>query len=94
MHDEDIDWSLYHLIPDGEDGIAIPELARKAGLDEDAVVDSLIRLEDKHLVLVKGDRAYPLSITDFLFASQIKQATSGLEDMGIYIEDGVIKVRK
>jgi len=94
MHDEDIDWNIYHQIPDGQDGISIPELAEKLGLDEDAVVDSLIRLEDKHLVLVKGDRAYPLSITDFLFASQIKEATSGLEDMGIYIENGVIKVRK
>jgi len=94
MNDEDIDWEIYHKIPDGQDGISIPELAASIGISEDSVVDSLIRLEDKHLVIVKGDRAYPLSITDFLFASQIKEATSGLEDMGIYIEDGVIKVRK
>ncbi|HJJ32478.1 MAG TPA: hypothetical protein O0X25_02515 [Methanocorpusculum sp.] len=94
MSDDDIDWMIYHLVPDGEEGVAIPELSAKTGLDTDTVLDSLIRLEDKHLVIVKGDCVFPLSISDFLFASQLKEATSGLEDLGIYIEDGIIKVKK
>ena len=43
--------------------------------------------------MVKGDAACPLSITDFIFASQLA-STPAEDDCGIYIENGVIKVRK
>ncbi|HJJ46725.1 MAG TPA: hypothetical protein O0X32_00490 [Methanocorpusculum sp.] len=94
MSDEDTEWIIYHMVPNGEEGIAIPDLATKTGLDTDTVADALIRLEDKHLVIVKGGRVFPLSISDFLFSSQIKDTISDLEDLGIYIENGVIKLKK
>ena len=91
MRDEDIDWKIYHLIPD--EGRAISELAEQTCLDEEAVRASLSRLEKSRLVMVRGDRACPLSITDFIFASLIVNAPAD-DDCGIYIENGVIKVRK
>lgn len=92
MRDEDVDWKIYHLIPDGTT-VPIAELAEKSCLDEETVRASLARLEKSRLVMVKGDAACPLSFTDFLFASQIEN-TPAEDDCGIYIENGVIKVRK
>lgn len=92
MKDEDVDWKIYHLIPDGET-VPISELAEKSCLDEETVRASLARLEKSRLVMVKGDAACPLSITDFIFASQLA-STPAEDECGIYIENGVIKVRK
>ncbi len=91
MKDEDVDWKIYHLLPDGQT-IPIQDLAAQSGLDEQTVRASLARLEKSRLVMVKGDCACPLSITDFIFASQI--ASQPEDDCGIYIENGIIKVRK
>lgn len=91
MRDEDVDWKIYHLIPD--EGRTISELAEQASLDEETVRASLARLEKSRLVMVRGDTACPLSITDFIFASQLSSAPAE-DDCGIYIENGIIKVRK
>ena len=92
MRDEDIDWKIYHLIPDGT-SVPIAELAEKTCLDEETVRASLSRLEKSRLIMVRGEIACPLSITDFIFASQLANAPAE-DDCGIYIENGVIKVRK
>ena len=85
MRDEDIDFKIYHLIPD--EGRSISEIA------EQTCLDSLSRLEKSRLIMVRGEIACPLSITDFIFASQLANAPAE-DDCGIYIENGVIKVRK
>ena len=91
MRDEDIDFKIYHLIPD--EGRSISEIAEQTCLDEETVRASLSRLEKSRLIMVRGELACHLSITDFIFASQLANAPAE-DDCGIYIENGVIKVRK
>lgn len=93
MKDEDIDWKIYHLLPDGVP-TQITDLMEQTGLDEETVRSSLARLEKSCLVMVEGNFASPLSITDFFLAKQLTEFQKVEDDMGIFLENGVIKVRK
>lgn len=97
MNDEDADWKLYHLIPD--EGIPVDDLIQQSGMTRDEVLASAARLEKIRLVQCSGDVICPLSINDFLIASTLcgcssSKAAEPEDDFGIYIENGVIKVRK
>ncbi|HJJ43739.1 MAG TPA: hypothetical protein O0X66_02180 [Methanocorpusculum sp.] len=88
MKNEDVDWTLFHMIPEcGTKGIA--ELVIQSGFLEDETRASLVRLEKACLIHVKGENVCALSINDMLMMNEIKNA-----DCGIYIEDGIIKVKK
>lgn len=96
MNDEDADWKIYHLIPD--DGISVDDLIQQSKMTRDEVLASASRLEKIFLVQCSGDKISPLSINDFLLASTLCGASPKAEapedDFGIYIENGIIKVRK
>lgn len=96
MNDEDADWKIYHLIPD--DGISVDDLIQQSKMTRDEVLASASRLEKIFLVQCSGDKISPLSINDFLLASALCGASPKAEapedDFGIYIENGIIKVRK
>lgn len=97
MNDTDVDWEVYHQIPDA--GISIDELSAQLGFDRDIVLVSISRLEKSHLVLRSDEQVAPLSINDFFMASMLSDVTSSAgsapeDDFGVYIENGVIKVRK
>ena len=96
MNDEDADWKIYHLIPD--DGISVDDLIQQSKMTREEVLASVSRLEKIFLVQCSGERITPLSINDFLIASTLcgdsSKAASPEDDFGIYIENGVIKVRK
>ncbi|MDO5846794.1 MAG: hypothetical protein Q4Q20_00625 [Methanocorpusculum sp.] len=94
MNDEDTDWKIYHLIPD--EGIAFDELIKVSGMTKETVLASAARLEKILLVHTADDRVCPVSVNDFLI-SETLCGGGGAEkedDLGIYIENGVIKVRK
>ncbi|HJJ35772.1 MAG TPA: hypothetical protein O0X27_01205 [Methanocorpusculum sp.] len=97
MNDTDVDWAVYHQVPDG--GTTVDELSLQLGLERDVILASLSRLEKSHLVIYNGERVSPLSINDFFIASMLSDATASPgaaaeDDFGVYIENGVIKVRK
>ncbi|WP_048061978.1 hypothetical protein [Methanocorpusculum labreanum] len=88
MRNEDVDWALFHMIP--ENGMrTIAELAEQSGFSEDEIRASLARLQKACLIHVKGEVVCALSITDMFMMNEIQQPSSD-----IYIEDGIIKVRK
>jgi len=88
MRNEDVDWTLYHMIPDNGTP-TITELVERSCLSVDEVRASLARLEKAGLIYVKGENVCPLSLNDMFMMNEIRNAPSD-----IYIENGVIKVRK
>ncbi len=88
MRNEDVDWALYHMIPDNGTP-TITELVERSDFSRDEVRASLARLEKACLIYVKGENVCPLSINDMFMMNEIMNAPSD-----IYIENGVIKVRK
>lgn len=89
MKPEDIDWKLFHMVPE-KDSVTITELCENSGFEKEVVVDSLKRLERSCLLSVNGEKVCANSIQDFLMLGEIKNDTDSL----IEIENGVIKVRK
>ena len=88
MRNEDVDWALFHMIP--ENGTrTIAELAEQSGFSEDEIRASLARLQKACLIHVKGEVVCALSITDMFMMNEMQHASSD-----IYIENGIIKVRK
>lgn len=93
MNDTDVDWAVYHAIPDA--GTTIDEISAVSGLSREEVLASVSRLEKSRLVLQQGEQVSPLSITDFLLAGSLAESMKQPDDdFGVYIENGVIKVRK
>lgn len=92
MKDEDVDWNIYHLIPD--EGILLQDLIEKSGMEKESVLASAARLEKIHLVHCDGEKVCPVSINDFLITETLCGGAEKEDDFGIYIENGVIKVRK
>ncbi len=98
MNDTDVDWTVYHLIADA--GTTIEDISAKSGLEREDVLASVARLEKTRLVLREDERVNPLSINDFLLAGVLSgtdgqsTAETGNDDCEVYIENGIIKVRK
>ncbi|MDR3102732.1 MAG: MarR family transcriptional regulator [Methanocalculaceae archaeon] len=89
MRDEEIDWALYHLLPDGQP-VMIAELAENSWFSQDAVDASLARLENNCLIVVRDGAVSRLSLLDMLMMNKMMHAP----DMPIYMENGVIKAKK
>lgn len=89
MKEEDIDWMVYHLIPEG-DGISREDLVRKSGLDTTAISASLERLGRSFLIEQNQKTIRLLSVGEALIKCQAKYDKS----LPFVIENGVIKERK
>mgnify|MGYP000897567473 CR=1 FL=1 len=89
MRNEDVDWSLFHLIPENETR-TISELVEKSGFSRDEVVSSLARLEKNRLIQMAGEIVHALSINDMFILNEVCNSA----ESDIYIENGIIKVRK
>jgi len=89
VKEEDTDWQIYHLIPEGS-AITGPELCSRSGLDAVAVAASLERLERSCLIERSGDSIRMLNFGEALLRNQCKYE----KDLPFTIENGVIKTRK
>ncbi|MDO9523641.1 MAG: hypothetical protein Q7J08_08035 [Methanocorpusculum sp.] len=76
------------MIPDNGTP-TITELVERSCLSVDEVRASLARLEKAGLIYVKCENVCPLSLNDMFMMNEIRNTPSD-----IYIENGVIKVRK
>ncbi|MDE4907448.1 hypothetical protein L0665_02280 [Methanogenium marinum] len=90
MRAEDRDWQIYHIIADKSE-INVDEICKMSGREEHIAKESLDRLEKYHLISRKGETCSSKSIQEILITAEMKQA---MKDSPIYMEDGVIKVRK
>ena len=89
MNDEDVDWQIYHLIPEAS-ATTPTELSLKSGLDEAIVAASLERLTRSCLIECPGDSVRMLNFGEALLRNQFKYEN----DLPFTIENGVIKARK
>jgi hypothetical protein len=89
VKEEDLDWLVYHQLPEGAE--VTPEtLATRCGLGVPDVEISLARLERSCLVERNGSSVRLLSFGEALIRNQIKYE----EDLPFTIENGVIKAKK
>jgi Mn-dependent DtxR family transcriptional regulator len=89
VKEEDIDWQIYHQIP--QTGmVTVQDLAAGNGLDPAVVEASLSRLERSCLVERKDTAVRLLSFGEALIHNQVKYE----KDLPFTIENGVIKERK
>ena len=89
MREEEIDWSIYHIISD-ENSITPGEISSKTGFDAETVEGSLKRLENSSLIGYDGRTARILSLQEMLLKCHIKNTASDPEGL-VIIENGVIK---
>ena len=87
MREEDLDWEIYHALPDGRFR-AVADLVA-AGYDQALVEASLCRLERYHLVERRGGEARALSLPESILVCQSRNE----EDSPLVFENGVIRVR-
>jgi predicted transcriptional regulator len=89
VKEEDVDWRLYHLIPEAVP-ISCRDLAAASGFDSDTVEISLARLEQFCLIERSGSSVCLLSFWEALIRNQLKYE----EDLPLTIENGVIREKK
>ena len=89
MKEEDVDWLVYHRLPEGS-AVTVDALAAKSGLKLPEVEASLIRLERSCLVERTGSSVRLLSFGEALIRNQMKYE----EGLPFTIENGVIKAKK
>jgi len=89
VRDEDIDWIIYHRIPE-RSGITVAELAAGTGLSEDAVGASVARLCRYLLARESEGRVHVMSIQESLLECMCRHESNS----PIYVENGVIKVKQ
>ena len=89
MKEEDVDWLVYHQLPDGEP-VNSDTLATRCGLKVSDVEASLTRLERSCLVERTGSSVRMLTFGEALLKNQVKYE----EDLPFTIENGVIKEKK
>jgi len=61
------------------------------GREENIAEESLERLEKYHMISRKGDTCAANSIQGILISAELKRT---MKDSPIYMEDGIIKVKK
>ena len=86
MKEEDRDWLVYHLIPEGA-SVTAGALAAACGLELPDVEASLARLENSCLVERDGSSVRLLSFGEALIKNQVKYEN----DLPFTIENGVIR---
>ena len=89
MKEEDVDWLVYHQLPDGAP-VTIDTLATRCGLGLPDVEASLIRLERSCLVERTEISVRMLTLGEALIKNQVKYE----EDLPFTIENGVIREKK
>ncbi|KUG21399.1 MAG: MarR family transcriptional regulator [Methanomicrobiaceae archaeon] len=88
MREEDLDWLVYcQIVAGAETG---DDLAARTGQKNETIEASLVRLERYLLIERSGDTLRPLSVQESLIKCQCTYSRS----LPIYIEDGVIKVKR
>jgi DNA-binding transcriptional ArsR family regulator len=89
VKDEDVDWRVYHLMQEQVEYTPCA-LAERAGLAEDIVRASLLRLENALLVSDRDGCYSVLSQSEMLIRCQARYDRY----CPVVFENGVIKVRK
>jgi hypothetical protein len=89
VKEEDIDWLVYHQLPEGAP-VSPDTLAARCGLKIPEVEASLIRLECSCLIERTGSSVRMLSFGEARIRNQLKYG----EDLPFMIENGVIKEKK
>ena len=89
MKEEDVDWLVYHRIPEGTP-VTADALAEKCGLGIPDVEASVTRLERSCLVERAGSSVRQLSFGEALIKNQVKYE----KDLPFTIENGVIREKK
>ena len=89
MKEEDVDWLVYHQLPDGAP-VTIDTLATRCGLGLPDVEASLIRLERSCLVERTEISVRMLTLGEALIKNQVKYE----EDLPFTIENGIIREKK
>lgn len=89
MREEEIDWSIYHIIV-SESSISVDEITSKTGFEKGTIMESLKRLESSCLIGYDGENARILSLQEMLLKCRMKNAAAD-PDNPVIIENGVIK---
>ena len=89
MKEADLDWLVYHRLPEGSP-VTIDELAARCGLGLPDVESSVARLERSCLVERTSGAVRMLSFGEALVRNQLKYE----EDLPFVMENGVIREKK
>lgn len=89
MKEEDVDWRVYHRIPEGA-SITADALAAGCGFGIPEVEASVARLERACLVECTGSSVRLLSFGEALISNQMKYD----DDLPFTLENGVIREKK
>ena len=90
MRSEERDWQIYHILVE-KSPITLDELCRMACTEEDVAEESLERLERYRLVSQEEDAWAIKSLQEIILTNEMDQM---MKDSPVYMENGVIKVRK
>ncbi|MDD3932976.1 MAG: MarR family transcriptional regulator [Methanoculleus sp.] len=90
MREEDLDWVVYHRIPE-TGGITAEDLVATTGFESGAVAASLERLERYLLVRRSGEMVHLLSLQESLIGCQCRCAK---DNMPFVIENGIIRAKR
>jgi len=90
VREEDLDWTVYHCIPENSD-ITTPDLVTATGFEPGAVMASLERLEHYLLIRRSGDGVRLLSFQESLIACQCRHTK---DDLPFVIENGVVRATR
>ncbi|KLK87807.1 hypothetical protein SZ63_09340 [Methanoculleus sediminis] len=90
MREEDLDWTVYHRIPE-TGGTTVEDLVAATGFEPGAVTASIERLEYRLLVRRSGETVRLLSIQESLIECQCRHTR---EDLPFVIENGVIRAKR
>ncbi|MDV2482006.1 MarR family transcriptional regulator [Methanoculleus sp. Wushi-C6] len=89
MREEDLDWAVYHGIPE-TGSTTVEDLAAVTGFEPDAVTASLERLERYILIRRSGEAVRLLSVQESLIECQCRHT----EDLPFVIENGVVRAKR
>jgi hypothetical protein len=89
VKEADVDWLVYHLIPEGA-SVTADALAADSGLGIPDVDASLVRLERSCLVERTGSSVRLLSYGEAFIRNQLKYE----DDLPFTLENGVIREKK
>ncbi|NLA38087.1 MAG: MarR family transcriptional regulator [Methanomicrobiales archaeon] len=89
MREEDLDWVVYHCIPENG-GVTTGDLAAATGLEPGEVTVSLERLERYLLIRRSGKTVRLMSVQESLIECQCRYTS----DLPFIIENGIIKARR
>ncbi|MDK2990259.1 MAG: hypothetical protein PWR16_1788 [Methanoculleus sp.] len=90
MREEDLDWTVYHRIPE-TGNITVEDLVAATGFEPGAVTASLERLERYLLVRQAEGTVRLLSIQESLIECQCRHTR---DDLPFVIENGAVRAKR